>query len=556
MAYRVVKFPIKLNQIADAESIRKFEAILAISTDFWNYLTPLFQSNYKFNNENNTFHFEMLQDKNGILKKTKIKHSDYKPDVGQSFAEKEAKNFFKNHQVHSHLQQEVAARFERATQKSFLDFKKNQGRFHPPKLKQSFEDYKSLKFKQKGVGYKLDFERNEVSFNTNANKIKFNFIGDNYHKNIIKNNEEKFIIIKKDKDIYTLCVYIEGEFEFVPNSNSLNLQYNKPKLQNPFSKRLLKRIAKLNPKEQAHIKQIQKIHNVKNKIISKKEKVENQNNLNFKHPERVLGLDPGCGYSNTLCGSNETIFNFADKHYANIVRLEYNKDKIKNKIPNSNSYLELQNLITKEEKHIANYRLDWLHKVAKQLAQLYDTIAFEDFNSKDFVEDNNITFLNKQVMNAAFGSLKTFIAYKAKMANKKFILIDPAYTTQICSNPDCNKSYINFNKKELKNRIHKCECGLCIDRDINSARNILLLATNEQFRIKFNSIVKVLKSQKTINNEPRNGLGDCKAIAENKTIIDSQIEQLKSSALTEAHGLKTLGSSLLNLYDIDNTGEL
>jgi transposase len=56
-------------------------------------------------------------------------------------------------------------------------------------------------------------------------------------------------------------------------------------------------------------------------------------------------------------------------------------------------------------------------------------------------------------------------------------------------------------KKELSQRVHKCECGLCIDRDINSAINILLLATDSKFRNQFNSVVDSTK-------ESRNGLGD------------------------------------------------
>lgn len=57
----------------------------------------------------------------------------------------------------------------------------------------------------------------------------------------------------------------------------------------------------------------------------------------------------------------------------------------------------------------------------------------------------------------------------------------------------------------------------------------MLLATNEKFKIKFDSIVEILKSQKQTKNEPRNGLGDCSAISKNETA--------RSSVSTEAQGL-------------------
>jgi len=65
-----------------------------------------------------------------------------------------------------------------------------------------------------------------------------------------------------------------------------------------------------------------------------------------------------------------------------------------------------------------------------------------------------------------FGNI---ISYKAAYADKILIKINPAYTSQTCS--QCGTRTI----MELKDRVFNCSCGLSMDRDINAARNILRL---------------------------------------------------------------------------------
>jgi len=506
MAYRVVKFKIKLNQSKDAESIKRFDELLSLSTKFWNHLIDI--SHCQYNKINKTFHYENHKF---------VKHEDYLeleiPTKGQ--AEKLGKEFFKDDKIHSHLVQETALRFANAVKKAYKDHKRSpKSGLRFPKFKETGDDYKSLKFKQYNSGYKIDYNNNEISFNLERNQIKFNFIGDDYHKNIIKNNKEKYCLIKKvDKDNYFLCVYIEGDFEVIIKQNTLNVP--PPLTIKQKSDFIKKRYKKLDKKEKEYVDKIRKI-NGRNK---EKPLVKEQNAKQFVHPEKQVGIDPGCGYNNTLTLSNGIVYNFSNSFYAKIARLERNKEKLKGKVVDSKSWIRLNNTIKEQEESIANSRHDWLHKVSKHLMLNYDVISMEDFNSQSFTEDNGIKFLNKQVMNGAFGTLKTFFAYKSAMfKDKKFILINPEYTSQICSN--CHRVI----KKELSQRVHKCECGLCIDRDINSAINILLLATDSKFRNQFNSVVDSTK-------ESRNGLGDGGLT----TPIDKN--ELSKVAPLDAHGL-------------------
>jgi len=60
------------------------------------------------------------------------------------------------------------------------------------------------------------------------------------------------------------------------------------------------------------------------------------------------------------------------------------------------------------------------------------------------------------------------IAYKVEETGGQLIVVNPAYTSQTCS--QCGVIV----EKSLAVRVHRCpECGLELDRDVNAARNIL-----------------------------------------------------------------------------------
>ncbi len=83
--------------------------------------------------------------------------------------------------------------------------------------------------------------------------------------------------------------------------------------------------------------------------------------------------------------------------------------------------------------------------------------------------------LNKGLQNT--GNISRFIrflTYKAKLAGKRVIEINERDTTKKCC--CCG----NKQEMPLYRRIYKCDCGNILDRDKNSAINILLryLSTN------------------------------------------------------------------------------
>ena len=78
--------------------------------------------------------------------------------------------------------------------------------------------------------------------------------------------------------------------------------------------------------------------------------------------------------------------------------------------------------------------------------------------------------LAKFISDVAWGMLVKATESKAAYAGSKVVLVDPKYTSQMCSR--CGMIV----KKDLSERIHNCsECGLTMDRDLNAAINILRL---------------------------------------------------------------------------------
>ncbi|MDP1694834.1 MAG: zinc ribbon domain-containing protein, partial [Candidatus Woesearchaeota archaeon] len=69
-------------------------------------------------------------------------------------------------------------------------------------------------------------------------------------------------------------------------------------------------------------------------------------------------------------------------------------------------------------------------------------------------------------LDASWGKLRQYIAYKAGSAGKLYVSVDHRGTTQMCSR--CGIEV----KKELWDRTHKCVCGFIVPRDYNSALEI------------------------------------------------------------------------------------
>jgi putative transposase len=147
----------------------------------------------------------------------------------------------------------------------------------------------------------------------------------------------------------------------------------------------------------------------------------------------------------------------------------------------SNNYLKQLRKVNKIHRHIANQRLDNLHKISTEIANQYDVVCVESLNMKSM---SNKGFGNgKATLDNGYGMFLSMLEYKLSERNKYLVKVDKWFpSSQICH--CCGK--IHPEMKNLTIRTMKCDCGLTISRDQNAAINILhegLRILNESFAV-------------------------------------------------------------------------
>jgi putative transposase len=116
---------------------------------------------------------------------------------------------------------------------------------------------------------------------------------------------------------------------------------------------------------------------------------------------------------------------------------------------------------------LTNKRRDFLHKSSRVLVESHSLIAMEALNNEGLARG----FLAKEVLDCSWAEFASMISYKAEEAGCEVVLVNPAHTSQMCSN--CGL----IRKKSLAERWHECPCGASMHRDLNAAMNILQRAT-------------------------------------------------------------------------------
>lgn len=123
-------------------------------------------------------------------------------------------------------------------------------------------------------------------------------------------------------------------------------------------------------------------------------------------------------------------------------------------------------VVARIQKHIANQRLDNLHKTSTEIANQYDVVCVESLNMRAM---SNKGFGNgKATMDNGYGMFLNMLEYKLNDRGKYFIKVNKWYpSSQVCRSCGC------IHKLELSERTYVCpECGYTIDRDYQAAMNI------------------------------------------------------------------------------------
>ena len=134
----------------------------------------------------------------------------------------------------------------------------------------------------------------------------------------------------------------------------------------------------------------------------------------------------------------------------------------------SNNYMKQLRKVNKIHRHIANQRLDNLHKISTEIANRYDVVCVESLNMKSM---SNKGFGNgKATLDNGYGMFLSRLEYKLSDRNKYLVKVDKWFpSSQICH--CCGALHPEM--KNLTIRKMTCDCGLTISRDRNAAINIL-----------------------------------------------------------------------------------
>ena len=120
--------------------------------------------------------------------------------------------------------------------------------------------------------------------------------------------------------------------------------------------------------------------------------------------------------------------------------------------------------VQKTHTKIKNVRREFHHKITNEIIRRYGFIAMESLSINAMLGNRRLA---RSISDVAWASFQSILSYKAERAGATVIGVDPKNTSQMCS--DCGQIV----QKGLSVRVHKCFCGLVLDRDINAARNIL-----------------------------------------------------------------------------------
>lgn len=192
-----------------------------------------------------------------------------------------------------------------------------------------------------------------------------------------------------------------------------------------------------------------------------------------------VGLDLGLEKFGTL--SDGSMIPNPRHLRGNVKALVERQRKLARKQKGSKNRGKAKILAAKAYGKVSNQRRDFHFKLSNQLVADYDRIVHEKLNiqamsrsevgtvSEPNPESTRKSGLNKSILDAGWGQFLDILRFKAENAGVEVVSVNPSFTSQTCS--DCGL----IAKKDLSVRVHSCECGLEIDRDLNAAINILRL---------------------------------------------------------------------------------
>ncbi|MFL5697827.1 MAG: RNA-guided endonuclease InsQ/TnpB family protein [Ktedonobacteraceae bacterium] len=188
-------------------------------------------------------------------------------------------------------------------------------------------------------------------------------------------------------------------------------------------------------------------------------------------PERLpentqqVGIDVGLKSFATL-STGEEISNprFFRKEEKALAKVQRKHSKLAQGTPERRKY---RKVVARVHERITFRRDNFTHQESRQIVDRFGVIAVEDLHVNRMTHNH---CLAKSIADASWSEFFSKLFSKAEEAGRKYIAVNPAYTSQTCST--CG----HRQKMPLDIRVFNCPCcHLQLDRDLNASRNILSL---------------------------------------------------------------------------------
>lgn len=184
---------------------------------------------------------------------------------------------------------------------------------------------------------------------------------------------------------------------------------------------------------------------------------------------RNVGLDFGIKDSITTSYGDKYKCDVRESDRLKFLSRKLNKRGKKKNEKGSKLYYRCLRQLRREYEHIANARKDVGNKIYHKLVTDYDVIYFQDEQIKGWQKG----LFGKQVQSSCLGSLKQRLK-SLQDSGRSFMISRWEPTTKLC--PACGA----INHPTLADRIYLCGCGYTMDRDIHSARLVLMIGSSKR----------------------------------------------------------------------------
>ena len=180
--------------------------------------------------------------------------------------------------------------------------------------------------------------------------------------------------------------------------------------------------------------------------------------------KKEIGLDVGLSQLLTDHEGN-TIGNprFLERNYKKQRRLQ---KALSRKVKGSNNRKQAKKLLARLHVKIREKRLDFLHKVSKQMVDENQVIVVETLSVKKMQKNSR---LSRQIGDVGWSLFHRLLEYKSLWYGRSFIRVDKHFP----SSKQCSRCGNIYDQLKLEERHWRCTCGEEHDRDKNAAQNIL-----------------------------------------------------------------------------------